>query len=64
MWEMRKYLLVIWILFLLSGCGDQPPAGMVLVSGGHFSMGSSETGDPQQALALGLSKPWFADETP
>ena len=61
---MRNYLLKIIFLLLLSGCGGQPPEGMVLVSGGYFSMGSDVAGDSQQALALGLDKPWYADETP
>ena len=61
---MGRYLLKIGIILLLSGCGGEPPQGMVLVSGGYFNMGSDATGDPQQALALGLDKPWFADESP
>ena len=60
----RNHLLKIGILLLLSGCGGEPPAGMVLVASGYFSMGSSAADDAQQALALGLDKPWFADETP
>ena len=61
---MRKHLLKIGIVLLLSGCGGEPPTGMVRVAGGHFNMGSDATDDAQQALALGLDKPWFADESP
>ena len=48
----------------MSGCGGEPPQGMTLVSGGYFNMGSDATGDAQQAIALGLDKPWFAGESP
>ena len=48
---------------ILSGC-DSPPKGMVLVSGGNFTMGSDKVDTDQHALRVGLNKPWYVDESP
>ena len=48
---------------VLTGC-DVPPNGMVLVSGGNFTMGTDEIDTDQHALRMGLDKPWYADESP
>ena len=49
-------------LFLLS-C-TSPPAGMVWIPSGPFTMGSDEKDVQGRSVDLGLTKPWFQDEAP
>jgi formylglycine-generating enzyme required for sulfatase activity len=53
------------VLFNLSGCLWQPtPEGMVLIPSGEFTMGTDAVDTKNHALGVGLTKPWFADESP
>lgn len=58
----RGWCVVVWCVF--AACTEAPPAGMVLIPAGYFSMGSDEVDAQGHALAHGLDKPWFADESP
>ena len=62
---MKRYTIIYLMLvgMTLSGC-EFPPKGMVLVPGGNFTMGSDKVDTDQHALKVGLSKPWYADESP
>jgi len=61
----RKPLTFIFCLIALATSGCQPEVdGMALIPAGYFIMGTDETDDEGRALALGLEKPWFADESP
>ena len=58
-------LAIISFWFANLGCNiEPPPEGMVLVSSGYFQMGTNRVDEDNQALSVGLKKPWFADETP
>ena len=37
---------------------------MVLIPSGEFTIGTDQMDEENQALGLGLNKPWFADESP
>lgn len=37
---------------------------MVLIPSGEFTIGTNQIDEENHALALGLNKPWFADESP
>lgn len=42
-----------------------PLAGeMVFIPAGHFIFGTQETDESAEALAMGIPKPWYADESP
>ena len=62
---MKQFTTIYLLIFgmILSGC-ESPPKGMVLVSGGNFTMGSNKVDTNQHALRVGLNKPWYADESP
>ena len=62
---MKRYTIIclIFIGMTLTGC-DSPHKGMVLVSGGNFTMGTDKVDTDQPALRMGLDKPWYADESP
>ena len=49
---------------ILSGCMEKIPEGMVLIPSGEFTIGTNQIDEEKHALALGLNKPWFADESP
>ena len=62
---MKRYIKIYLMLagMVLTGC-DAPPKGMVLVSGGNFTMGTDDIDTEQHAIKMGLNKPWYADESP
>jgi len=39
-------------------------AQMVFIPAGHFIFGTQQTDESAEALAMGIPKPWYADETP
>jgi formylglycine-generating enzyme required for sulfatase activity len=58
-------ILVLVVLFLSTGAGiAAQPSGMVLIPAGEFVMGTDEVDQNEEALALGLPKPWYEDEHP
>ncbi len=57
-------VILLWALGLSACLGETPPEGMVVVKGGSFLMGTNEVDSGNRALALGLLKPWYADESP
>jgi len=60
-----RSLVLLFFGFGLSGClFDTAPQGMVLIPGGYFIMGDDRVDKKGHALAFGLEKPWFADESP
>lgn len=59
-----RWLMFLVILLGLGGCLSDAPEEMVLVPADSFRMGTNETDKDNQALSLGLQKPWFADESP
>ncbi len=62
---MKRYVIILMIIgsLFLVGC-ESPPDDMVLVPGGEFRMGTDKTDQVGHALKLGLTKPWYADESP
>ena len=60
----RKLLILLGCTVFLTACDSTPPEGMVLVPAGYFLMGTDQYDDEGEALALGLDKPWYADESP
>ena len=58
-----RYITLL-LAFILSGCLEKIPKGMVLIPSGEFTIGTNQIDEENHALALGLNKPWFADESP
>ena len=58
-----RYITLL-MAFILSGCLEKIPKGMVLIPSGEFTIGTNQSDDENHALALGLNKPCFADESP
>ena len=56
--------IALFFVFILSGCLEKIPEGMVLIPSGEFTIGTNQIDEENHALALGLNKPWFADESP
>jgi formylglycine-generating enzyme required for sulfatase activity len=56
--------MALFFVFILSGCLEKIPEGMVLIPSGEFTIGTNQIDEENHALALGLNKPWFADESP
>ena len=56
--------IALFFAFILSGCLEKIPEGMVLIPSGEFTIGTNQIDEENHALALGLNKPWFADESP
>jgi formylglycine-generating enzyme required for sulfatase activity len=60
-----RSLVLLFVTVGLGGClFDESPEGMVLIPGGYFVMGDDRIDKEGHAFALGLEKPWFADESP
>ena len=53
---MKRYIIFYLMLagMVLIGC-DAPPKGMVLVSGGNFTMGTDDIDTEQHAIKMGLN---------
>lgn len=64
MLSIQKILWSIALGLILSGCLEKIPEGMVLIPSGEFTIGTDQMDEENHALALGLNKPWFADESP
>ena len=62
--KVRNFLFLIISLFLLTGCFENVPDGMVFIPSGEFTIGSNQVDRENHALSLGLDKPWYADESP
>ncbi|MBI4382656.1 MAG: SUMF1/EgtB/PvdO family nonheme iron enzyme [Nitrospinae bacterium] len=63
--EWVKLSIFLCLLLASGGCEFDPaPEGMVLVPAGPFAMGTDREDKDNQALSLGLPKPWYADESP
>jgi formylglycine-generating enzyme required for sulfatase activity len=58
-----RYITLL-LTFILSGCLEKIPEGMVLIPSGEFTIGTNQIDEENHALSLGLNKPWFADESP
>jgi hypothetical protein len=61
---LRVILFLILSPFLLAGCFENVPEGMVYIPSGEFTIGTNEEDQKNHALSLGLDKPWYADESP